>query len=168
MSTSLFARWVQHTRRVSGICCSCLCVFALSNEACAQSSGVSVIALRTNSNPKRYVYTVQNGSAKTIIGVRIGEGADKCELSTPPLGWTADDGLPATSWSASSGWTVEAFGEEESPTWCIDVNPMGIVGIAQGGTAQVVIEAEHDDNTYMTTPVLIYFRDGTQLSVQAH
>ena len=155
-------------RRFSGTVLICLGLLTTSVGSSAQTGGATVIALRTNANPKRYVYTVQNGSGKTIVGVRIGEGAEKCELSTRPLGWTDDDGLPATSWTGSPGWTVDAFREEESPNWCVDFNPASVVGIGAGGIAQFFVEAEQDDGGYLTAPVIIYFRDGTQLRDQLH
>lgn len=83
----------------------------------AQAPPVRVyVAESTRAGSTTYSYRVVNGSQQALVTLVIGydRRSDTPQLRTVPLGWTLDQGLPASSTTAPPGWVARAVTMEES------------------------------------------------------
>jgi hypothetical protein len=95
---------------------------------------IAPIAVEVAQTPQQdgsvwYHYSVSNNSDSDLVAVQIGYDYDRGnpELGAAPIGWTPDQGIPASSVASPSGWDPSFVTTEESAS-------AQLLWQAQGGT----------------------------------
>ena len=110
-----------------------------------------------------YAYSVHNATTQRIVSVRIGldylHGVG--ELRTPPVGWTPEGGLAASSTTSPQGWTPALVGEEESEYFNLEWNSRedGSTDIAPGATVTFTVRAPTSATKYDAPQFDVVFGD---------
>lgn len=144
-------------------------VSASASCAFAQSSSVQVkVTAQAAGSNTLYSYRVINNGSQPIVAVRIGfdylHGVS--ELRLPPLGWTFDDGLPASSASGPAGWEARVVTTEESPFVDMEWSNEGGAAkdIAPGATGIFRVTVPQPSDAYRTGHFDVILGDSTHTS----
>jgi len=144
-----------------------ICSLAFPALCIAQNnSGVSVLVRQQRSSAGEvvYHYTVVNRDKRKIVAIDIGrdEEHDRSELTELPIGWTFDEGLPATSATSPPGWEVTLITNEESQYFDIEWRTGDATAIPRGGKKtgySVILSKPHPQ--YMNSHFTVFFSDAT-------
>ncbi len=90
-------------------------LFSTFSATAATSVHVKVFE-STGATGTTYFYRVVNGADRPIVAVRIGFDYlhGEAQLQTLPVGWTFEQGVPASSTTSPQGWTARLVTTEES------------------------------------------------------
>ena len=165
-------------RKMLGLLLASICVASLSlflahagayRPSPQTSSGVRVLVRKeTVSWGVIYKYEVINNSGRRISAIQIGynKATDTPQLTSMPLDWDFDNGIPPGSQSSPNGWQVELITTEESPysflEWRTQSETGGITHQQSlAGFSVVLLTA---DDTYQNSFWTAHLGDGTSVS----
>lgn len=147
-------------------------IFALLWSCVAWSQVPPDVSVRVSQQVRQngtalYQYKVVNNSGSAIVGLSIGSDYyhGTSELSSYPLGWSFDTGIPDGSALSPVGWNAIVITTEESPFVEIAWRNNGISDIQPNQTMTgfgVVVPAPNA--LYLSSHWTVYFADATAAS----
>lgn len=131
----------------------------------------SVVGYVDGKNPARYHYEIRNERKDAeVVAVLIGQRNEVCQLQSKPLGWTTEQGLPASSAKTPKGWEAAAYADQSAnrDSWCVEFSVIQSTRNApavRGGTSlkDFEVTAIAPDQAYLST-YLAYFDDGRTIA----
>jgi len=135
--------------------------------ALAQATSPVLVTATQETGPNGlplYRYRIRNGAQRPIVAFMVGSDYfhGTSELNVYPLGWTLENGLPATSATSPAGWNAGVITTEENPYVEVEWRNAGTADIAPGmelGGFGVLAAAS--SSAYLTGHWTVVFDDGT-------
>lgn len=139
-------------------------------RALAQAAPTVLVSAMQDAGPNGvslYRYRVRNNAQRPIVALMVGSDYfhGTSELSVYPVGWTLENGLPATSATAPAGWSAAVIATEENPYIEVEWRNAGTGDVGPGRElGGFGVLATSSSPAYLTGHWTVVFDDGTAQS----